>query len=97
MAHISDEELKRLQKLSNIHLSDEEKELLRGQMDNIIAFLEKLNDIGTTWIEPLSHPVCGHITDPQNSAVNEVDDGSLVSNIQHKMVNNAVKIKSMLH
>ena len=96
MANLSDAELKKLQKLSNIHLSDKERELFLSQLDDIIGFLQQLNEVDTTDVEALSHPTAGHITPLLNKDPKDPDDGSLMQNIKHRLVNNAIKIKSML-
>ena len=96
MAHLSEEELLRLQKLSNIHLDDKEKEIFLSQLDDIIWFLQQLSEVDTTDVEPLTHPTTGHIAPLMDQEPNKPDDGSLLKNIKHRLVNNAVKIKSML-
>lgn len=51
---ISVEHLSRLARLS---LSAEEKELFGGQMEGILEYMEKLNELDTSGIEPTSHVV----------------------------------------
>jgi aspartyl-tRNA(Asn)/glutamyl-tRNA(Gln) amidotransferase subunit C len=49
---ISIEHLARLARLS---LSEEEKETFSGQLDGILTYMEKLNELETKEIEPTSH------------------------------------------
>jgi len=58
--------------------------------------LEQLNEIDTTDVDPLTHPVSGHTTIPQDKKALKADDGLMMSNVKHKLINNAIKIKSML-
>ena len=43
-------------KLARIALSDEEKSKLSGQLDSILGYVEKLNELDTSNIEPTAHP-----------------------------------------
>jgi aspartyl-tRNA(Asn)/glutamyl-tRNA(Gln) amidotransferase subunit C len=51
---ISTEHLSRLARLS---LSDAEKELFGGQLDSILSYMEKLNELDTKGVEPTSHVI----------------------------------------
>jgi len=41
--------------LALLELSEEEKELFTHQLDSILAYMDKLNRLDTTGIEPTSH------------------------------------------
>jgi len=41
--------------LSRLKLSDMEKELFAGQLDKIIEYTKKLNELDTSDVEPTSH------------------------------------------
>ncbi len=43
-------------KLARINLTDEEKEKLSGQLDSIIGYVEKLEELNTDGVEPTAHP-----------------------------------------
>jgi Asp-tRNA(Asn)/Glu-tRNA(Gln) amidotransferase C subunit len=59
--------------------------------------LEQLNTIDTTDVTPLSHPIAGHTISLEDVVPVDCDDPeAYLSNIKHRMINNAVKIKSML-
>jgi aspartyl-tRNA(Asn)/glutamyl-tRNA(Gln) amidotransferase subunit C len=51
---ISIEHLSRLARLS---LSDEEKNLFASQLDSILTYMEQLNELDTSEIEPTSHVI----------------------------------------
>ncbi len=46
--------------LARLSLSDEEKELFGGQLDGILSYMEKLNELDTKDIEPTSHVLAIH-------------------------------------
>ncbi|MDQ8198054.1 Asp-tRNA(Asn)/Glu-tRNA(Gln) amidotransferase subunit GatC [Pelagicoccus enzymogenes] len=43
-------------KLARINLTDAEKEKLSGQLDSIIGYVEKLEELDTDGVEPTAHP-----------------------------------------
>jgi len=43
--------------LARLELSDAETEMFTGQMDAILAYVDKLNELDTTGIVPTSHAV----------------------------------------
>jgi aspartyl-tRNA(Asn)/glutamyl-tRNA(Gln) amidotransferase subunit C len=56
------EELLRVATLARLRLAPQEEEQLVNQLDNILQYMEKLNQIDTKEIEPFIHTV-----DPANS------------------------------
>jgi aspartyl-tRNA(Asn)/glutamyl-tRNA(Gln) amidotransferase subunit C len=48
-----------LSKLAMLNLSDEEKEKLIPQLNEIINYFKKLNDLDTKNIKPITHPIEG--------------------------------------
>lgn len=49
---ITTDEVKHLANLSNISLTNEEIENLRGDLDNIVNYIEQLNELNTDGVEP---------------------------------------------
>ncbi len=96
--HIDEQTLDRLQSLTHIHLSDAEKEDMKQSLDAIIGMLDQLQDVDVTDVEALEHPVSGHIMRLGGEKPEEVetDPVAILHNVRHRMVNNAVKIKSMI-
>lgn len=43
-------------KLARINLSDDEKVKLAGQLNSIIGYVEKLDELDTSGVEPTAHP-----------------------------------------
>ena len=41
--------------LARMHLSDEECELFQGQMEQVVGYMQKINELDLDGIEPTSH------------------------------------------
>jgi len=52
---ITVEEVEHVAKLSRLMFSPEETALFTRQLDNILGYVDKLNELDTTGIEPTSH------------------------------------------
>ena len=51
------EEVKRVAALARLKFSPEEEEVLTEQLDKILKYMEKLNQLDTGGVEPLAHVV----------------------------------------
>lgn len=51
---ISREEVLKVAALANLELSEAEVETYRGQLDDILTYIDKLNEIDTSAIEPMT-------------------------------------------
>ena len=54
---ITREEVQRVALLARLHLSPQEVELLTAQLDKILLYVDKLNQLDTEKVEPLAHAV----------------------------------------
>lgn len=52
---ITKKEVEYVASLAQLELSEEEKETFTKQLDSILAYVEKLNELDTRHIEPTSH------------------------------------------
>ena len=52
---ISDETIEYVGILAKLELSDEEKEQAKKDMGDMLAYIDKLNELDTTSVEPMSH------------------------------------------
>ena len=52
---ISDETLEYVGILAKLELSEEEKEAARSDMEKMLDYIDTLNELDTTGIEPMSH------------------------------------------
>ncbi|MDQ7834160.1 MAG: Asp-tRNA(Asn)/Glu-tRNA(Gln) amidotransferase subunit GatC [Humidesulfovibrio sp.] len=54
---ISAEEVAKVAKLSRLDLSPEKIEQYTGQLDGILAYMDKLSEVDTSKVEPMYSPV----------------------------------------
>ena len=52
MSTITTDDVRHLAQLSNLQISDEETESLRGDLENILGYIEQLSELDTTGVEP---------------------------------------------
>ncbi len=77
---ITKEEVKRVATLARLEISPEEEDLLTHQLDKIFQYMEKLDQLDTTTVEPLTQ--VGEITNAfrEDRVVNRPATDSLLSN-----------------
>ena len=56
---VTKKDVEYIAELAKLRFKDEELEKFTEQLNEILAYVEKLNELDTTNIEPLSHPVEG--------------------------------------
>ena len=54
---ISREEVRHVARLARLHLTDEEAERMREQLDTILAYIDKLRELDVEDVEPTAHAV----------------------------------------
>jgi aspartyl-tRNA(Asn)/glutamyl-tRNA(Gln) amidotransferase subunit C len=54
---LTHEEVQRIALLARLRLTPEEETQLTEQLDHILAYMEKLNELDTSKVEPFSHAV----------------------------------------
>ncbi len=54
---LSREEVLHVARLARLHLTEEELERLRAQLDAILAYVDKLRELDIEGVEPTSHAV----------------------------------------
>ncbi len=69
---ITREEVEHVARLARLELTEEEKDLFTGQMDAILAYVDKLNELDTSGVVPTSHAV------PMENAFREDEVGSSI-------------------
>ncbi|MFX1443637.1 MAG: Asp-tRNA(Asn)/Glu-tRNA(Gln) amidotransferase subunit GatC [Promethearchaeota archaeon] len=55
----SKETIDHVSKLALLDLTEQEKEKFSKQLNDIISYFKKLNDLDTTNVEPTTHPIDG--------------------------------------
>jgi aspartyl-tRNA(Asn)/glutamyl-tRNA(Gln) amidotransferase subunit C len=54
---ISKEDVLKVAALANLELSDAEVDSYRGHLDDILTYVDKLNEVDTSFVEPLTQVV----------------------------------------
>ena len=52
---VNDQLIDKLANLARLEFNDQEKEEIKNDLQQMIAFIEKLNELDTTGVEPLLH------------------------------------------
>ena len=63
---ISREDVLRVAELAHLELSTEEIDTYRGQLDEILSYIDKLKELDVTGVEPMAQ-VIFHSDDPQGA------------------------------
>jgi aspartyl-tRNA(Asn)/glutamyl-tRNA(Gln) amidotransferase subunit C len=50
-------DIEKVAKLARLELSEKEKEIYSAQMEQILTYMEQLNRLDTTGVEPTSHAI----------------------------------------
>jgi len=60
---ISREDVLKVATLANLELTDAEVETYRGQLDDILTYIDKLNEVNTTGVEPMTQVLASFSAD----------------------------------
>lgn len=66
---ISKKDVERIAELARLELGEEETELFTVQLSSIIGHIEKLNELDTTDVQPMSH--CARMSKDEDSVKRE--------------------------
>ena len=53
---LSEDQVARIADLARIELTPAEAEAMRGQLNGILAMVDRMNGVDTAGVEPMSHP-----------------------------------------
>jgi aspartyl-tRNA(Asn)/glutamyl-tRNA(Gln) amidotransferase subunit C len=56
-AKITKKEVEHVARLARLELSEDEKETMTRQLDSILGYMDKLNELDTSHVEPTSHVI----------------------------------------
>jgi len=54
---ITTKDVEHVAKLARLELTEEEKIMFTGQLSDVLAHVEKMNEVDTTDVEPMNHPI----------------------------------------
>ncbi len=70
--------------LARLSLSDKEKELFGGQLEGILSYMEKLNELDTKDVDPTSHVLAIHNVTRDDFPAPSLDREDALSNAPDK-------------
>lgn len=88
------QQLRHIAKLCALKLNEQDEQKFLGQLDNIIGFVDQLQEVDVEGIEPLSHPLEGKYLEPQQWVRDFENKKELFNNVKHPIKNNWIVIKS---
>jgi aspartyl-tRNA(Asn)/glutamyl-tRNA(Gln) amidotransferase subunit C len=74
------EEVAKAALLARLHLTSEEQEQLTGQLDKILQYMEKLDQLNTANIEPFTHAVDTVNALREDKVINQPEVDALLAN-----------------
>ncbi len=92
---LTEEELNKLQKLACIRLNEEEKEKFWNQLESIITLLDELGKLDLSGDIDIDENDINNLRTISGTQDWENKE-KLLQNVEHKLVNNSVVIKSVL-
>lgn len=54
---ITKKDVEHVAKLARLELIEDEKEMFTHQLGDVLAHVEKMNEVDTTGVEPMNHPI----------------------------------------
>ena len=54
---ITKKDVEHVAKLARLELTEDEKEMFTHQLGDVLAHVEKMNEVDTTGVEPMNHPI----------------------------------------
>lgn len=83
---LTTQDVQHIAKLSRLHLSEEEVETYRTQLDSILTYIEKLQAVDTTGIAELQHalPISNVFREDVVSVCKPETHTLLIENFSHK-------------
>lgn len=77
MSAVDDATVRRIARLARIRIADDEVAGLRGELNGMLAWVEQLNEVDVTGVEPMTRVVDMHL----KQRADEVTDGSIQADI----------------
>ena len=54
---ITIKDVEHVAKLERLELTEDEKVMFTGQLGDVLAHVERMNEVDTTGVEPMNHPI----------------------------------------
>ena len=96
MSTITTDDVRHLAQLSNLQISDDEVDTLRGDLENILGYIEQLSELDTTGVAP-TYQVTGleNVWRDDEVQISSVTREQLLS-LAPEQADNSVKVPKVL-
>lgn len=81
---VTKKDVKKIAELAHLEFSDEELDNYTAEMNKILGYVDKLNELDITDVEPLSHPIENANFFREDSKITSVDRDSALKNAPDK-------------
>ena len=82
---ITIKDVEHVAKLARLELTEAEKEMFTEQLGDVLSHVEKMNEVDTTGVEPMNHPI---------DFVNVMrEDNKIYENTREELMSNAPDIE----
>ena len=82
---ITIKDVEHVAKLARLELTEEEKEVFTHQLGDVLAHVEKMNEVDTVGVEPMNHPI---------DFVNVMrEDNKIYENTREELMSNAPDVE----
>lgn len=78
--NVSREDILKVASLSKLELAEAEFEVVASKFRNVLAFVEQLNEVDTTGVEEMAHPVDVHTVTRSDTLQASLDHAVALSN-----------------
>lgn len=78
--HISEDEVRKVAKLARLEIGGEELSNMTGQLDRILGYVAKLNELNTEGIVPTTHAVAGQNAFRKDEVRDSIDQAEALAN-----------------
>ena len=80
---ISEDTLKNISQLSKLNIADSMKEKISKELESILLMVDKMNEVDTEQIEPMSHPLNEAQNLREDKISKDIDRDEYIKNAPH--------------
>jgi aspartyl-tRNA(Asn)/glutamyl-tRNA(Gln) amidotransferase subunit C len=92
---LSIKDVEHVAKLARLELTEQDKNKFTNQLANILGYIEKLNEIDTSKVEPMMHSISDENVVRQDTAITSISHDEIMQNAPEKE-GNFFKVKKVI-
>ena len=77
---LSSQEVEYVAHLARLEITDKEKDKLTAQLNDILLYIDKLNELDTKGVEPMSHAIAVTNAFREDNIINSIGTGKSLAN-----------------